>query len=170
MCKYEAAFFYLHLELVVSLYGACHGLAEFEGFLEYVALDFLQEALHVVLYSFERYYGLFERVAAHDLYGSVGYVAGSEYEAHGDTLQLVVGKLESGTLIVGIVVFDRYVACPQIVDYRSHHLVYFGKLLGVFRNRYDDHLYRGEVGWEYESVVVAVGHDECAHKACRYTP
>ena len=107
---------------------------------------------------------------AHDLYGVVLQVASAHHQPHGHAFQLVIGELEARTFVVAVVESHAYAQLGELL-YHGGELVGDGlQLFGVLRDGDDDHLYGGEFGGQYESVVVGVDHDEGTHQAGGDTP
>ena len=94
----------LEFLVVVALVDAF--VAILAGFFENVLLDFVQKTFHILCDALDRAGFLFQCVAAHHFDGAVLQVACTQHETYGNTLQLVVGKLETGTFVVGIVELD----------------------------------------------------------------
>ena len=141
------------------------GVTELECLLEYVLLNVIQEGVYALSQSVKTY-GLFlQGIATHNLYGAVLKVASAHYHAYWHTFQLVVGKLKSRTLVVGIVIFHGYALSLQRVYYWLELLGYLLLLLAL-ADRYDNHLQRCETWRQNKSVIVGVGHDERTDKTC----
>ena len=79
------------------------GVAEGLGLLEDVLLDVLEQILDILGNALNAAGLLLECVSAHHFDGAVLQVAGTENQAYGHTFQFIVGELEAGTLVVGIV-------------------------------------------------------------------
>ena len=126
--------------------------------------------LYIVDDAFQRTCILFERVTAHHLDGAVLQVACAEHQTNGNTLQLVVGKLESGTLVVRVVELDTDALLSQLLHDGFHLLVHQFHLFGLGGNGDDDHLDGSQTRRQHQSVVVAVGHDERTDESGRDTP
>ena len=170
MAEEEAAVLDALLELVVVVALVDVGVAEGHRLAVDVLLDFLQKALDAVGDAVEAYLLLLQRVAAHQLHGVVLEVAATHDEAHRHTTQLVVGKLEAGALVVGVVILHGDAHLAELVD-DGLHLGRDGvELLLAAVDRDDDHLDRGDMRRQHEAVVVGVGHDEGADEAGAHTP
>ena len=170
MAEEEAAVLDALLELVVVVALVDVGVAEGHRLAVDVLLDLLQKALDAVGDAVEAYLLLLQRVAAHQLHGVVLEVAATHDEAHRHTTQLVVGKLEAGALVVGVVILHGDAHLAELVD-DGLHLGRDGvELLLAAVDRDDDHLDRGDMGRQHEAVVVGVGHDEGADEAGAHTP
>ena len=140
----EAAVLDALLELVVVVALVDVGVAEGHRLAVDVLLDLLQKALDAVGDAVEAYLLLLQRVAAHQLHGVVLEVAATHDEAHRHTTQLVVGKLEAGALVVGVVILHGDAHLAELVD-DGLHLGRDGvELLLAAVDRDDDHLDRGD--------------------------
>ena len=99
-------------------------------------------------------------VAAHYLYGAFLNVTLADGESYRNALNLIVGELESWTLIVGIVIFHTDATAAELVDNR---LNLGGNFLETFLILIygHNHYLNGSQSWrEHESVVIAVSHYE----------
>ena len=164
MSKYEAALLNLLLELLVGVNS--HGvlLAVVERLLVDALLDIVEQLCYIFLDALARD-GLFlQGVAAHHLHGVVLEVAATHHEAYGYTLELVVGELESGALVVGIVVLHADAHGAELRGDALDLGVDGCELLGVLVDGHDNHLYGGELRRKHEAVVVRVSHDERTHQ------
>ena len=169
MAQEEAAVLHTLLELlvVVALVDAC--IACILGLLEDILLYFVQQVLDVLLYALHGDVLLLQGIAAHNLHQTLFQIAGTQNQTHGHTLQFVVGKLESGTLVVGIVVLHAHAHSLQVV----HYLCGLGiQLLHLCRLAYGDyhHLYGSQCRRQHQTVVVGVGHYQSTHQACAHAP
>ncbi len=134
-----------------------------ESLIEDVFLNLFKKVFAILSNAFDWCDVLFESVAAHNLDSAVLDVACADGQAYGYALELVVGKFESGTLIVGIVKLDAYAESAEFVDDRSDSVGNERTLVVVFIDGYDYHLNGREMGREHKSVVVGVGHDKRTH-------
>ena len=130
-----------------------------------IRLDGFEEFGNVVLNAFEGHRLLLKRIAAHEFHRAVLEIAAAHDDAHGHTLQFVVGKLEARTLVVGVVVLHADALGAQTLGQTAQFLVELRQFAIALINRYDNHLDGREVGRQDEAVVVGVRHDECAHQA-----
>ena len=170
MAEEESAVLDAFLELVVVVAGVYLRVSPCPGFLEDVSLDVFQQFLHVFLDAFQGH-GLFlERVSSHHFDGAVLDVSFSHHEPDGDALQLVVGKLEAGTFVVGVVILHADALGSQLFYDGSHVVSDVAELFFVLANGNDDHLDGSHAGWQHQAVVVAVGHDECANQSGAHAP
>ena len=166
----EATLFDFLLELVIGLDGAGHRLAHGLRLLKEVLLNVIEHLLNGVFDSFEREHALLVGISSEHLDCAVLKVAETESEADGNTLDLIIGKFETGTFVVGVVELDADSALTKLLD---DGLNLFGDLLEallVLVDRNDHNLKRREFRRKNETVVVRVGHDERTHKTGRHTP
>ena len=106
--KDKDAFLDSFLEFIVCIDLDCAALAVFKSTVVKILLDIVENFLDLGGDSFEGKRFLLESVTTHKLDSAILKVALTDCKAHGDTLDLIVGKLESGTLVVGIVIFNAY--------------------------------------------------------------
>ncbi len=135
-----------------------------ESLLIYVGLDILQKVFNETGNPFKRLYLLLESVAAHNLHCAVFNVACTDCEAHRHTLEFIVGKLEAGALVIGIVIFHADPEGAQFLDDRLYHLADFGKLLAVFRDRHNHALDRCKMRGEHKAVIIGMRHNQGSHQ------
>ena len=101
-----------------------------ESLLVNAGLYLLKQCLHAGCYAFQRLNLLLEGVATHHLNSSVLNVTRTYCKTHGNTLQFIVGKLESGTAIFSVIILDTDAESAKLLDNRLYSLAYLGKLLG----------------------------------------
>lgn len=136
----ESTLLDLHLELLVGVHGTGERLTMGESFLVDILLNVLKKVLAVGSYALEGGGMLLECVAAHHLDDTVLDVACSDGQTHGHTLELIVGELEAGTLVVGIVELHAHAEATELVDDRIDHLGYLVALVVVLVDGHDDYL------------------------------
>ncbi len=134
------------------------------GLLEYGLLHVVESVLHALHDAVEAHVLLLQRVAAHDLYGVILEVATAHDKAHWHALQLIIGKLEARTLIVGIVILNADTQGAQLVDGWLQLGRDSRELLGIFAYWHDDDLDRSQTRRKHETVVVGVDHYKRAHE------
>ena len=170
MAKEESAFFYFFLELLPSVDGAGVGGAEVGSALEEGVLYVVHELEYVVGDAFDGHGDFLQGVAAAHFASAVLEVAGADSEAYGHAFEFVFVEFPAGFVFGAVVVFHGEAFGAELVDKGSDVGVEFGHLFIVFADGDYGHLDGCEFGREYEAVVVAVGHDECAHKASGDAP
>ena len=170
MAEEEAAIFHAGLELLIVVTYIYVGVAECLGLEEDVLLNVLEQVHHVFYDAVKADGRLFKCVATHNLDSILFVVASTHNQTHGHTLQFVVGKLEARALVVGVIILDADTEFSQLVDHGAQLITDGLQLFAAFADRYDNHLDRSELRRKYQSVVVAVGHDERTDKAGRHTP
>ena len=142
----------LKLVVIIALIDTCVTISL--GLLEHVCLNVFQQGFDT-FNDTVHWYGFFlESVTAHDFERVVLKVASTHDKTHGNALQLVVCELESWTLVVGIIILNRYASGTQGVDYRRKLLGYCGHLFSSLGDGDDDHLDRREHRRQYQSVIV----------------
>ena len=170
MAEEETAVLDALLELLVVVALVDVLVAILAGLLEDVLLNVVQQLLDILGNTLQRTRLLLERITAHHLDGAVLQVAGTQHKAYGNSLQLVVGKLKAGTLVVRVVELDADACLTQCFDDGRNSLVDLLQLLGLGGDGDDDHLDRRQTRRQYKTVVVRVGHDECTNESGRDTP
>ena len=140
MSEQEAALLNLLLELIPCVDLVGHVQALLQGLVIDVLLNLLKQILDILLDALERCAVLLERVTAHDLDGALLNVARTQNQTHRHSLELVVGKLEAWTLVVGIVILDRHAQRAQPLDDGRYNLVDACQLISVLVDRHNDHL------------------------------
>ena len=58
----------------------------------------------------------------------------------------------------------------KLLDERLHQLGDLSPLLVTLVDRYDHHIDRCQCGRQHQTIVIRVGHDECAHQSGRNAP
>ena len=104
MSQNEAAFFNLFLEFLVAVHAGDAAVAVIERFLIDICLNVLKQILHVLFDTLAGTCLLLQCIATHDFHCIVLQVAATHHQTNGNTLHLIVGKLEARTFVVGIVV------------------------------------------------------------------
>ena len=170
MSQDESTLLNLFLEFFVSIYLVDVFVAVLQRLLVDVLLDFFQQVLYVFFDAFARTSFLFQRITTHDFHRVVFQVAATHYQTYRYTLQFIVCKLESRTLVVGVVVFHGDAHAAELVDNAFHLGVNLLQLLIVLIDRHYYYLNRSQVRWKYQTVVVGVSHDQGTHQAGRYPP
>ena len=91
-------------------------------------------------------------------------VFGADFDAHGHALDFPFVELKARSEVFALVDFEADRALPAGGDALDgvHHEGFLGV---VFVNGDDDDLDGGQARWHNQTVVVAVGHDECADEA-----
>ena len=142
VAEQETAFLDFLLELLVTIYFAGVGDTEVQCFLVDVLLDLLQQRLNA-LYDTVHCYRLFlHRVAAGNLDGVVLEVASAHREAHGHTLQLIVGELIARRVFLARVEFHADAERLQLVCQRVQFGEQLIQLLLFLEDRHNHYLYR----------------------------
>ena len=170
MAEEEAAVLDTFLELLVVVALVDMSVAIAACFLEDVVLNVVEHFLHALHDTVEADRLFLQGVTTHDLDGVVFQVAATHDEAYRNTLELVVGKLEARTLVVGVVVLHADAQLAQLVDDGLQLGCDLLQLLIALVDRNDDHLDRSQLWRQYETVVVAVDHDERTHQTGRDAP
>jgi prolyl-tRNA synthetase len=94
----------------------------------------------------------------------------AHHQTNGNTLHLIVGKLEARTFVVGIVVLHGNTHRFQLGNNACHFLVNLSQHLRILVDRYDDYLYRSQVRRKYQTVVIGMRHDKRSHQTGGNTP
>ncbi len=161
MGKDKYAILYINLELFVRVHYDCPAVTEFKSAFKETFLDIVEFGGYMIHNSLDRICVSFsESVAAHYLYGAFLNVTLADGESYRNALNLIVGELESWTLIVGIVIFHTDATAAELVDNR---LNLGGNFLETFLILIygHNHYLNGSQSWrEHESVVIAVSHYE----------
>ena len=108
MAEEEAAVLDTLLELLIIVTLVDVRIAVVLGLLEDVLLYVVQQLLYMLHDAFHGNVLLFQGVSAHDLHHAFFQISGAKYDAYGYSAQFVVGKLETRTLIIAIVIFHAY--------------------------------------------------------------
>ena len=111
-----------------------------------------------------------ERVATSHFDGTVLDVTCADGQTDRHATHLVFGELEARSHVVGGVHFDADAEGLELVCNGVNLLEDGIQLLLLFEDRHDSHLDRSQMRRQDESVVVGVGHDECAHQSRRDAP
>ena len=106
MAEEEAAIFHAFLEFFVVIAFVNVSIAIGTGLLKEIVLNVFQQVLHAFHDTVEADVLLFQGVTPHDFYRIVLQVATAHHETHRYTFQFVVGELETGALVVRVVVFN----------------------------------------------------------------
>ena len=170
MAQEESTVLHLLLKLLVVLALVDAGITISLSLLKDILLDILKQLLNVLGDTVDAASLLLQCIAAHYLDSTVLQVASTQNQTYGNTLQLVVGKLKARTLVVGIVKLHGDTLSAQSLDDRCHLLVNLLHLLRLGSDRNNYHLDRSQTWRQYQSVIIAVSHDECTNQSGRNTP
>ena len=170
MSHNETTLFDLFLELFVSVDCSSQLAAMVQCFLEDIILNIVEKCLNVFFNAFDSHCRFFEGVTTHNFDSAVFEVASTQNEAYGHTLQFVIGKLEARTLVVGIVIFHTDTHRTKFFYDRTNAIVDGVELFLTLINRNNNHLNRGQLRRQHETIVIGVSHNQSTHQACRYAP
>ena len=166
----EAAVLYPFLKFVVVVALVDVFVAEAECLLIDVFLNVVEQFRNSFHDAVERNVFLFQRIAAHYLYGVVLQVASAHCQTHGHALEFVVGKLETGAFVVAVVVLHADAELSEPVDDGLQLRRNGCQLLVALEDWHDDNLYRSYLRRQHEPVVVGMCHDERTYETGAYAP
>src|SRR5574344_5714 len=115
----EPAIRYALLEFIVIITFEDMSVTESLGFIEDIILDIIKQFLHLFYNTIHGERLFLERIAAHHLDCTVFKVTATHAQTYRYTFQLIIGKLETGTFVVSIIIFYRDTQRPQTIDDRS---------------------------------------------------
>ena len=124
------------------------------GFLEDITLYIIEKSSNTLHDTIETYVFFFERITTHHLYGVVLEVSSTHNKTYGNTLELIVCKLKSWTLVVGVVIFHAHAQILELLDDGLQLLRNSLQLLLVLIDRNHDHLNRSQLRWQDKAIVV----------------
>ena len=170
MAEEETTVLHTLLELLVVVALINVSITVSTSFLEDIFLDVFQHILYALNDTVEAYVLLLQGITAHDFDGVVLQVTATHSQTNRNTLQLIVSELEARTLGRVVIILHGDAQLAELVDDRLQLSSNLSQLLVALVDRNDNHLDRSQLWRQYQTVIIAVNHDEGTHQSGRNTP
>ena len=170
MAEEETTVLHTLLELLVVVALVNVSITVSTSLLEDILLDVFQHILYALYDAVEAYVLLLQGITTHNLDGVVLQVTATHSQTYRNTLQLIVSELEARTLCRVVIILHGDAQLAELVDDRLQLSSNLRQLLVALVDRNDNHLDRSQLWRQYETVIIAVNHDEGTHQSGRNTP